>query len=171
MLRNYQTKQTALDMKFTCTTEIDLPLQKTVSIFNNRANLGKWQQGLVLDEPISGTPGEAGSKSKLVFNTGKHVIELTETILVNNLPAEKTGLYEHIHMVNTMSNRFTPSGENKTKYDAEIEYTKFIGFIPKMMALLMPGIFKKQVQKTLDRFKVFAENEATVHRLNISEHQ
>jgi uncharacterized membrane protein len=147
-------------MKFTCTTEIDLPLQKTVSIFNNRDNLGKWQQGLVRDESISGHPGEPGSKSKLIFNTGKHIIELTETILLKNLPAEMTGLYEHIHMVNTMSSRFTPIKENKTRYDAEIVYTKFIGFMPKMMALLMPGIFKKQVQKTLDRFKAFAENEA-----------
>ncbi|MDP4264216.1 MAG: SRPBCC family protein [Bacteroidota bacterium] len=147
-------------MRFTCTTEVDLPLQTTVSIFNNRDNLGKWQQGLVSDELISGIPGEAGSKSRLVFDTGKHVIELTETILSKNLPAEMKGLYEHKHMVNTMSNRFTPAGENKTRYDAEIEYTKFIGFMPKIMALLMPGIFKKQVQKTLDRFKIFAENEA-----------
>lgn len=147
-------------MKFTCTTEIDLPLQTTVDIFVNRDNLGKWQQGLISDEPISGTPGEVGSKSKLVFNTGKHIIELTETILKRNLPAELSGLYEHKHMVNTMSNRFTVSGENKTKYEADIEYTRFIGLIPKMMALLMPGIFKKQVQKTLDRFKVFAEAEA-----------
>jgi uncharacterized membrane protein len=147
-------------MKFTCTTEIDLPLEKTIQIFDNRANLGKWQTGLVSDERISGIPGETGSKSKIIFNTGKHVIELTETILVKNLPAEMTGLYEHKHMVNTMANRFSVSGENKTRFDAEIEYTKFTGFIPKIMALLMPSIFKKQVQKTLDRFKIFAETEA-----------
>jgi hypothetical protein len=63
-------------MKFTCTTEINLPIEKTTRFFDNRANPGKWQTGLVSD-----VPGEAGSKSKIVFNTGKHMIELTETIL------------------------------------------------------------------------------------------
>ena len=55
-----------------------------------------------------------------------------------------------------MTNRFFAVGENKTRYDAEIHYTKFIRFIPKMMALFMLGVFRRQVQETLDRFKSFA---------------
>jgi uncharacterized membrane protein len=65
-------------------------------------------------------------------------------------------------MVNTMTNRFHMTDQNKTRYDAEIGYTKFTGFIPKMMALLIQDIFKNQVQKTLDRFKAFAESEAAL---------
>ncbi len=146
-------------MRFTCTTEINVPIDKVITLFDNTANLKKWQNGLVSHEHISGSPGQPGAKSKIVFNTGKHVIELIETITVKNLPHEMTGLYEHKHMVNTMTNRFSSIGENKTRYDAEIHYTKFVGFVPKMMALLMPGIFKKQVQKTIDNFKLFAEKE------------
>jgi hypothetical protein len=84
-------------------------------------------------------------------------IELTETILVKNLPAMSSALYEHKHMVNTMTNRFYSPGQDRTIYEAEMHYTRFIGFIPKLMALLIPGLFKKQVQDTLDRFKSFVE--------------
>ena len=146
-------------MKFTCSVDIDLPVKRVVEFFDNPANLGKWQKGLVSYEHISGIPGKPGAKSKITIKSGKHIIELMETITVKNLPQEMTGLYEHEHMVNTMTNRFLPLGENRTRYEAGIHYTRFIGFIPKMMALLMPGIFRKQVQETLERFKAFAEGE------------
>ena len=63
-------------------------------------------------------------------------------------------------MDNTMTCYFTELGVNKTKYVSEIEYTAFRGFIPKAMATLFPGMFKKQVQKWLDNFKAFAENQS-----------
>jgi len=44
-------------------------------------------------------------------------------------------------------------------YKVEIEYTRFNGIMPKIMAFLMPGVFKKQTQKWLDQFKMFTENE------------
>ena len=49
-------------------------------LFYNKDNLKKWQNGLVTHELISGQEGEPGAKSKIVFKTGKHVIELIETI-------------------------------------------------------------------------------------------
>lgn len=55
-----------------------------------------------------------------------------------------------------MNSRFTPLGENRTRYDVDIEY-KFFGTMIKIMAFLMPGMFKKQVQKHIERFKEFAE--------------
>jgi hypothetical protein len=56
-----------------------------------------------------------------------------------------------------MANRFIVLDNSSTRYEAEIDYTKFIGIVPKLMALLMPGVFKKQVQKRLDSFKSFVE--------------
>lgn len=145
-------------MKFSCTVEIDLPVEKVTRLFTDTDNFKKWHEGFISIEHLSGTKGEPGAKSRLIYKTGRQTIELTETIVTNNLPDELTGLYEHKHMVNTMTNRFYRIGENKTKYVAEIEYTRFIGFIPVMMALLMPAMFKKQVQKRLAHFKAFAEN-------------
>lgn len=58
-----------------------------------------------------------------------------------------------------MKNRYTSLGTNQTKYDVEIEYTRFNGLLPKMMAIFKAGVFKKQTQKWLDQFKVFVEKE------------
>jgi len=82
---------------------------------------------------------------------------LIETITVNNLPDEFSAVYDTKSMVNTMMNRFKSIDENNTEYIAELEYTKINGFMPKMMSVLMPGMFKKQTQKWLNQFKTFAE--------------
>ncbi|MDN5200245.1 SRPBCC family protein [Fulvivirgaceae bacterium BMA10] len=147
-------------MRFICSVEIDLPVAKVIELFDNVDNIKEWQDGFVSYEHLSGTPGEPGATSRLVYQTEGGEIELIETIVVKNLPEEFIGTYEAKSMVNTMRNSFTSLGENKTRYDTEIEYTAFYGFIPKMMAFLMPGLFRKQTQKWLNQFKVFAEKEA-----------
>jgi len=144
-------------MKFNCSVEINLPVQRVVELFSDENNLKNWQRGFVSKEPISGAKGKTGSKSKVIFKNGKHTIELTETILDNRLPDEITGLYEHVHMVNTMRNCFIPLDSNRTKMETHIEYTKFNGPIPKLMGWLMRGMFRKQTQKMFDGFKMFAE--------------
>ena len=146
-------------MKFTCTVEIEKPVDDVVRLFDSVENMKEWQDGFVSYEHLSGTPGEPGAKARLIYKAGKREMELIETITVKNLPQEFSGTYEHKHMVNTIKNSFTPLGPNKTRYDAELEYTKFVGFVPKMMALFMPGMFRKQTQKWLDQFRDFAERE------------
>ncbi len=146
-------------MKFICTVEISLPINRVVELFDNNENRKQWQEGFVSTTPISGSPGAPGAKSRIVFHLGKRKLELIETITARNLPHEISGLYEHIHMVNTMKNCFTVLEKNKTRYDAEIEYTKFNGVVPSLMAFFMPGVFKRQVQNTLEQFKAFAEKE------------
>jgi uncharacterized membrane protein len=147
------------NMKFSCSVEINKPVEKVIELYDNTENLKKWQDGFVSLEHLSGKPGTPGAKSKLIYKIGKREIELIETISVKNLPHEFSALYETKTMVNTMTNRFIPIGEEKTKYETEIEYTRFNGVMPKMMAFLMPGVFKKQTQKWLNQFKVFAEKE------------
>ncbi|SEA60383.1 SRPBCC family protein [Bizionia paragorgiae] len=80
-----------------------------------------------------------------------------ETIILNDLPKEKTALYEHIHMTNTQTTRFKEISFNKTQLISEVEYTKFNGFLIKMIAKLFPNKFKQQSQKWLIQFKTFAE--------------
>jgi hypothetical protein len=145
-------------LKFVCTVVIDAPRENVVNIFQDDSTFKEWQTGFESFEHLSGIPGTPGAKAKIVFRTKKHVIELTETITVNNLPDEKSALYEHVHMDNTMRNRFTIVGPQQTRYDAEIEYTRFSGFVPRMMATLTPGMFRNQVQRQLERFKRFVES-------------
>lgn len=84
---------------------------------------------------------------------------LTETILVNNLPDEFMAQYHHKFTDNTMKSTFTSIDENQTRYDAEIHYTAFRGFMVKLMVFLAPKFFKKQVDKWLLNFKTFLEKQ------------
>ena len=144
-------------MKYSNEIEINLPVQKVIELFDNPANMSKWQPGFVSFEPISGTPGQPGAKSKLKYLMGKREVEMIETITVRNLPREFSGTYEAKGVFNDMKNYFTQTGNNKTKWVHECEF-KFSGMM-KLVGWLMPGAFKKQSQKYLDMFKEFAEKE------------
>lgn len=144
-------------MRFTCHTDINAPMDRVIELFENPDYLKKWQDGFLSFEPLSGTPGEVGSKSKLIYEK----LELIETIIRNELPEEFKANYEHKHMVNTMSCKFKKVDANTTRLEQEIHYVKFNGFVIKLMAKLFPGMFKKQVQKWLDQFKAFVEKQNT----------
>jgi hypothetical protein len=146
-------------MKFTCQVQINKPKEKVVELFDNPENLKYWQDGYQGFDHISGEPGAVGSKSTIKYKMGKREIELVETILVNNLPDEFAGEYYHKNMTNTMSNRFTAVTDSTTLYESEVHYIALRGFMTKLMAFLFPNMFKKQVQKWMNQFKDFVENQ------------
>jgi len=146
-------------MKFTCSVTVQKPRQEVVSYFSDPKYIKEYQEGFQKIEHISGDLGQKDAVSKLYYLHGKRKLELTETILKNDLPNEFFAQYHHIHTDNTMRNTFTSIDEHTTRYDAEIDYTAFRGFIVKVMVFLFPSFFKKQVQKWLNNFKVFVENQ------------
>jgi uncharacterized membrane protein len=143
-------------MKYSVLITIDKPVNEVVALFDNVDNMKKWMNGLESFEPLDGTPGEVGAKSRLRFKMGKREIEMIETITAKNLPEEFTGTYEAKGVFNIVRNSFEPLPGNKTKYTTEQEF-QFKGFM-KLMGLLMPGAFKKQSMKYLQDFKAFAES-------------
>jgi hypothetical protein len=144
-------------MNFTCTVDIDLSQKKVVELFKDSDNNKEWQDGFQSTELISGKLKEVRAKSLLKFKNGKRLMELQETVLVSDLPSEFTGEFVHIHMSNTMQNLFTEVDENTTRWTANIEYTKLNSLLIKIIVKFFPNMFKKQTQKWLDQFKVFAE--------------
>ncbi|MEK6155032.1 SRPBCC family protein [Flavobacteriaceae bacterium 3-367] len=144
-------------MKFTCTIEIDRPQDIVAQLFGDPQYLGEYQEGFLDKTLLEGTAGENGAISKMRYKMGKGEMELTETIMDNSLPDRFLAHYHHKHMDNSMECRFVSLSDSRTRYESEIEYTAFRGFVPRAMAFLFPGMFKKQVQKWLDNFKTFAE--------------
>lgn len=142
-------------MKFSSEIEINLPINRVIELFDDPENLKHWQPGLKSFETISGTPGQPGAKSKLLFQMGNREIEMIETITVRNLPQEFSGTYEAAGVFNIVKNYFVLIDQNKTKYISEQEF-QFKGMM-KIMGWLMPGMFKKQSQTFLENFKNFAE--------------
>ena len=144
-------------MQFVCFVDIDLSVEKVVELYDNTENLKEWQDGFLRIQQISGLPGQPVAKARLFFKQGKNELELVETIIVKDLPTEMIAEYIHKHMTNLKTDRFISLGENKTRWESEINYTQFNGFMPKLTAFLFPGMFKKPVQKWMDQFKTFAE--------------
>jgi hypothetical protein len=141
-------------MKYTSEVEINLPREKVIELFDNPDNMPKWQQGLVSFETIKGEQGEEGAQAKLKYKMGKREIEMIETITRRNFPDEFNGTYEAKGVFNVMENIFIDNG--KTTTWKTISEFRFKGFM-KLMALFMPGAFKKQTLKTMNDFKRFAE--------------
>lgn len=145
-------------MKFNFSIEINLSKEKTAALWVNKDYFDKWQDGFISKELISGEEEQKGAKSRIRIMINNKEDELIETILSTDLPNERLSLYEHKHMSNTYHVSFKEIGENKTEISGDIEYTKFNGLMPKIMAKLFPGMFKKQGEKWIKQFKEFAES-------------
>jgi carbon monoxide dehydrogenase subunit G len=143
-------------MKYTCSIDIDKPIDDVIRLFDNPDNLKYWQPGLLSYEHLSGTPGELGARAKLHYKMGKREIEMIETVIKRDLPHEFTGSYETNGVVNISKNFFEPINEKRTRYTSEQEF-KLSGFM-KIMGWFMPGSFQKESEKYLRQFKDFAES-------------
>jgi len=144
-------------MKFNCTVTINQPLEKVVALFKDSNNRKAYQSGFLRQELVSGVEGKEGAVSKLYYRSGSQEMELTETIVSNQLPKTFVGQYHHKHMDNTMKSTFTKINTLQTRYATEIEYTEFRGVMPKLMAYFFPDTYKKPTQQWLNNFKKFVE--------------
>ncbi|MGB5376741.1 SRPBCC family protein [Muriicola sp.] len=144
-------------MKYITEIVIHLPLSEFIKKLNNPDNLKHWQKDLISYRHLSGNPGVEGSRMELIYKMGKREVVLIETILTRNLPHELHVTYDAKGVHNIQHNYFKAIGEDSSKWISESEF-RFNGFFMKLMAFMMPGIFKKQSVKYLKDFKAFAED-------------
>lgn len=142
-------------MKFTIEIIINLPVQRVTELFDNPDNLKHWMTGLESFEHISGSPGEPGAKSKLIFNHSGRKMVMIETITEKNLPENFAGTYETKGMLSINKNSFVAIAADKTKLISEQDFQ--LSGMYKLLGWLFPGSFKKQSLKFLTAFKEFAE--------------
>jgi uncharacterized protein YndB with AHSA1/START domain len=144
-------------MRYQLELEIDAPRRRVVELFLDPDNLRQWQPGFVSFEQIgSGAPRAVGAKSKQVYRMGKREFEAIETITVHNPPEEFAATYEAEGVWNLISNRLTETAEGTTRWVLDAHY-QFSSLLMKLMALLLPGMFKKQTLTFMQKFKEFAE--------------
>ena len=146
---------------YTSTVDIELPRDQVLALFDDPDNLVKWQKGLQSFEHMSGEPGQVGAKSKLIFLNGEQHIELIETITKRDLPDEFSGLYQWKGGSNTLVNRFTELGPDRTRWESTCTYS-FETWPLKIMGFFFPAMFQKQNQSFLDAFKAFCETGADI---------
>ena len=144
-------------MRYQLELEINVPRERVVELFLDPDNLQQWQPDLISFEQIgTGEPREVGAKSKQIHRMGKREIEMIETVTVNNSPEELAAIYEAEGVWNLISNRLTETAEGTTRWVLDSHF-KFSSLMMKLMALLLPGMFKKQTLTFMQRFKEFAE--------------
>ncbi|MBT8234299.1 MAG: SRPBCC family protein [Saprospiraceae bacterium] len=144
-------------MKFTNEVIINAPKNVVVKLFQDEKYYEKWQEGFIGMTHLSGTPGENGAKTEMKYKMGKGEMIIIETIIENNLPHNFYGNYWHKSTENTMEVFFHEIDPTTTRYESHVEYIRFTGFMLKVIKTIMPGMFKKQVQKWMVNFKNFVE--------------
>ena len=144
-------------MKIQGHIDIEQSRDTVVELFADPERLAEYQEGFLRKEVERGQPGQDGTVSKMYYRQGKGEMELTETITANRLPDSFAAEYHHKAMDNTMVARFEELGPNRTRYHYEYEYTELRGFMPKLIARLFPGMFRKPAEKWLQNFKAVAE--------------
>lgn len=135
---------------------IDIPFDTMIELFENPDNLQKWQPDVKKFERVSGEIGQPGAVSRMTVNMVVKDLVLTETIMKRNLPQEFVIKYETDGATNIVTNNFKEIDGKKTRWIMNNDYT-FSGFA-KYAVIPLKGIFKKQTQVTMERFKKFAEN-------------
>jgi hypothetical protein len=148
-------------MKYTTEIVVKVPRDIFIEKMDSAENMKHWQSGLVSYKPLSGEPGQEGSKMELHYKMGKREMVLIETIIKRNLPDEFHATYDAKGVHNLQKNYFKEIDKHSTQWISETEF-HFSGFMMKTMGFLMPGAFKKQSEKYMKDFKAFAEDGTSV---------
>ncbi len=146
-------------MKYTGSIVIAKPRNEVVKYFSDPNYLGEYQDGFIKKELIAGEQGKKGAVSKMLYKYGKRDMELTETIISNQLPDSFESSYHHQHMDNTMKCSFIELDATRTEYQYEFDYTRISWVMPKLFAILFPSMYRKQGEKWMRQFKEFVEKQ------------
>jgi hypothetical protein len=142
-------------MEFSQELTVNVPRQRFIELFDDIENLKVWQEGLISFEGLTGTPGEPGATSRLVYKQGRGTMEMIETVTRRDLPEAFDGTYDAKGVHNLCRNEFHDLDGTATGWVAHNVF-EFTGFM-RIVALIFGPMFKKQNLKTMTAFKEFAE--------------
>jgi len=146
-------------MKYTTHITLARPRAEVIEKFADSRHYSAWMESLVSMEVIEGEPGKVGTKTRLAHKMGKREVVMLETITHREDPSLLTATYEADGVWNQAINRFEEEEGGKTRWVMETEF-KCKGMMW-LMTTLMPGMFKKETQKTMAAFQAFLEAPAT----------
>ena len=147
-------------MKYVLSIEIESPLARVVELFDDPANWPQWREGFVRFETLMGEAWEEGAKLLLVNRVGGREVQMTETVEVKRLPEEMSCVYEApgnwAGAWNRVRYRFHEAGPDRTGWEFDSEF-RCRGLL-KVVAWLMPGMFRRTSLREMKNFKHFVES-------------
>lgn len=144
-------------MHYQLEKELNLPAEKAYELLIDQSKYPRWMPTLKSVEPIEGEPGKVGYKSILTFDDNGKVMSMVESLTAIEPPLSFRVTYEGGPVWNQIENRFVVLDEKRTKWEFDCEF-RFRGFM-KVMAFFAKGMFVKESEKNLERFREFAEAE------------
>jgi hypothetical protein len=142
--------------------KLELPIHKSRmdvwKAFDNPENMKIWQPALVRIEHLSGTAGQPGSVSKLIYKQKEREFSLIEKVTGRDEPNRLDGAYENEFADNTISNQFIAQDNDQTLWVVETEY-EFKTLVMKILGPAMKKNFVKRTQMDMERFKEMVENQ------------
>lgn len=142
-------------MRYTLSNTINKPLDIVVAKFREPEGAKHWMEGLTKIEPISGTPGEVGTKTDFTFLYKGKEMKISETILEQNFPRQIKFAYKSPMGYNEVEMVFEKLTDSTTKQTSN-SYFEMKGF-GKIMGFLFKSMFKKQSMTYMNGFKKYAE--------------
>ena len=142
-------------MKFHLETTVDISFERLIQLFENPENLHKWQPSVISFKRLSGEIGQEGATSELYYDMIIKKIVMKETVLKRDLPDLFVLRYDADGVSNVVTNNFKQLSNGKTRWIMHNDF-KFSG-VMRFAAGALKGVFKKQTELTMERFKKFAE--------------
>lgn len=144
-------------MKFTSQIEIDRPIGELVDLFQDPDVTLKWLEGLRSVQHVSGEFRQPGAVSKVVFDSPAGRMLITETVISNELPEEYIIRYDGQGYVSYSNYCFEEVAPACTRLTM-IQHIELKGAL-KLASGLLKGTVTKQLDKSVESFKRYAENQ------------
>ena len=129
-------------MRFGWEADIERPMDEIVAALRDPQSPLEWQPGLARIEPISGHPGREGSVSEYVFDLDGNTFRLTETVVVDRLPEQRTTRYEGRGMRHKITHELEAAGSGHTTLRA-IHEGHLTG-MARLMALPLRNVLRQR---------------------------
>lgn len=140
---------------------IDAELQTVWDAFDNADNMGRWQQNFASYTHESGTPGQPGAVSTLVFSEGKKKMVIKRTVTEKREPTFLAGTYESDHGTTIIVNHFEAVDEHTTRWTSWCNFT-FNGLM-RLVSPFVAGNIRKRTETDMQRFKLLVETDTASH--------
>ena len=144
-------------MKFRSEVEIEKPMDVLIPLIQDPNATLKWLEGLKSVKHVSGEERQAGAVSRVVFDSPAGRMFITETVIRNELPDEYIIRYEGNGYTSYSNYSFEKVSSESTKFILQ-QQVELKGAL-KLASGLLRGTMNKQLKKSAESFKRFAENQ------------
>lgn len=146
-----------MGMKHKAEILIDADRAAVWRFFDDPNNMTTWQPALKSIAHKSGSPGQPGAISELVYDENDREVVMTETITARRAPSFLGGTYESKWATAVIVNYFEEADAGQTRWVSNANY-RFKGFM-KVRAFFIRKSICNRIDTDMNRFKFLVETE------------